>query len=95
MWGRALDLSGFGFCRFGAGRRLGRVLGEVFSRGARARTELDGNAAVLQRHFNGEQNAADHELVERTEVADAEDLAGDLVEAEAKRRVVAIVGRLS
>src|SRR5690242_15862667 len=60
---------------------LGCSLAEVLSSCTGARSELDRHAAILERHFDVEQHAADHALVEGAEMTDAEHLAGDLVEA--------------
>ena len=65
---------------------------EMLDRRADARAGRHLDAAVAQRHFGRRQRAADHHLVEPAEMADAEHLACDLVEADAERGVVFVVG---
>src|SRR5258708_23710198 len=53
---------------------------------------LNADAAIDQSHFDSRQSAANHDFVQPTEMADSEHLAGDLVQADAERGLVFVVG---
>src|SRR6516165_10433399 len=66
-------------------------LGEIAHRRANACTRFEWYADIAHREFNAAEGLHDHDLVKPTEMADAEDLAIDLVKPSAERQIVMVI----
>ena len=64
------------------------IVAEIFLGGGNTGTGFDWETQIQHGHFGGCQTGADHDIRQRTKVADAEYLAGDLTEADTESDAV-------